>query len=254
MSLCILQITDLHLFRDPGQCLRGVATEDSFRRVLQLAQQRFAHADWVVLTGDLAHDEERDTYRRLREALGDWLPRCLLLPGNHDQRALLREVFPDRVGGGDGPVTFTTRLGDWQLVGLDSHQPGQVSGRLGHDQLQWLNTHLAPDAPSLLFLHHPPFPVHSPWLDAIRLEDGDVFMQLVAARPQVRAVCCGHVHQELEAWHGPVRLLASPSTSLQFQPGTDALAIAPHQPGFRVLTLDGDALSTEIVRVSQAAP
>ena len=39
--------------------------------------------------------------------------------------------------------------------------------------------------------------------------------------PQVRAVLWGHVHQEIDRERNGVRLLASPSTCIQFAPGSE---------------------------------
>src|SRR5690606_5093006 len=118
--------------------------------------------DVLVLTGDLAHDELAETYAMLREELGDWLPRCRLVPGNHDNRAGLREVFPEIVLGTGEFLSFQETVGDWQILGLDSHQPGEVAGRIAEEQLDWLARELGQfsNQPTLLFLHHPPVSVN----------------------------------------------------------------------------------------------
>ena len=72
--LTILQLTDLHLFAD-GAPLRGVPTWQTLDEILRAARETGIDFARVIITGDLAHDEIRPTYERLRETLGDWAER-----------------------------------------------------------------------------------------------------------------------------------------------------------------------------------
>ena len=53
-------------------------------------------ASTYIISGDIAHDESRETYERLNVYLnkvgGEWF--CI--PGNHDSPSLLYEVMPKR--------------------------------------------------------------------------------------------------------------------------------------------------------------
>lgn len=255
----VLQFTDLHLFTDRATRLKDVCTWDSFVRVLADARQRYPSPSLIVLTGDIAHDEATSTYRALREQLGDWLPLCRVLPGNHDFRAGLRAAFPELLPAAhnatderlDAPLRFAVTVGEWRLIGLDTHQPGQLSGQLEDSQLRWLaeQTRAFPQTPTLLFAHHPPQPIATPWLDRIRLENAEPLEQIVDNSPQVAALFTGHVHQELALdWRGR-RLFTSPSTGVQFKPGTDALVVDIRWPGFRAIQLCGREFNTTVLRV-----
>jgi len=255
----VLQFTDLHLFTDPTTRLKEVCTWESFTHVLGAARQRYPSPSLVVITGDIAHDEAASTYRSLRRLLGDWLPLCRMLPGNHDFRAGLREAFPELLPAAygamderpDAPLRFAASVGEWRLLGLDTHQPGQLSGRLAAGQIEWLagQTRAFPQVPTLLFAHHPPMPIATPWLDRIRLENPEPLAEIVDAAPQVAALFTGHVHQELALdWRGR-RLFTSPSTGVQFQPGTDALVVDSRRPGYRVIELHGREFTTSVQRV-----
>src|SRR5436190_18417540 len=90
----ILQLTDCHLFADPKAELRGVATWPRFQAVLQDVRRRFPDFDLLVLSGDTAHDECLATYQAVRQSLGEWSERVRIIPGNHDDRAAMRRVFP----------------------------------------------------------------------------------------------------------------------------------------------------------------
>lgn len=251
MTHRIVQITDCHLFADPALELCTVATWPRFLAVLKAIGHQVPDCDCLVVTGDTAHDEEAATYYAVRQALGDWAERVQIIPGNHDHRAALRSMFPQAGSQGGDRVTFQVRWADWQMIGLDSQLPGETPGRLGDAQLAWLRKQLAtaPNINTLLFLHHPPISVNSPWLDAIGLQDAADFEQLLREHPQVRLICCGHVHQELAGSLAGATVLTTPAVGPQFRPRTEQLEIDPGPPCFRLLELHGDGRwSTQVLR------
>ncbi|NCC28003.1 MAG: phosphoesterase, partial [Gammaproteobacteria bacterium] len=124
----LLQLTDPHLYADPQGQLLGVTTRRSFEAVLALALARAQPAQALVLTGDLVHDESPEGYRALRRLLDRTGLPYYCIPGNHDSHRPMRDLL--------GPAalmpTATRTLGGWNLVFLDSTEPGRESGRLGH--------------------------------------------------------------------------------------------------------------------------
>ena len=253
MPLRILQLSDPHLLSEPDALLRAIPTYRSFRQVIRHLDGEAVHFELVILTGDLAHDEQRDTYRLLRRTLEERRTPWRMIPGNHDNRAFMNEVFPEVSGTGRDWVNFSMEAAGWKLVGLDSHLPGSVSGRVGRRQLEWLRHELEtnPGTPTVLFMHHPPVPVGCPWLDRIGLEDAEPFYRVVAAAPQVRLVCCGHVHHEFRGRLGSATVLAAPSTAFQFLPEGESPVFDPIPPGARILELDGSRWRTRVVRLPE---
>lgn len=265
MTVRILQLTDLHLFADPAARLREIPTRAIVQRVLAAVQARAGEWDLVVLTGDLAHDETRETYSAVRDLLGPQLlglqlpgtelrsrGRCRIVPGNHDNRAAIRDAFPDcDITPGEW-ITFATDVGGWRLIGLDTHCPGEVWGRIEPSQLDWLATELEAhsDRRTLIFMHHPPFQVQSRWLDLVGLRQAEAFWEVIRHFPHVRGVSCGHVHQEFRGQVHGVAVYTTPAASIQFRPGTDELEITDEPPGFRVFALDGDTCESQVWRVA----
>ena len=249
----VVQFTDLHLLADPAELRKGVPTRETLRDVLELVRTRHSDFDLAVFSGDLAHDERLETYHVLRELLGDWVPRCRLLPGNHDDRGFLRRAFPDAVERGRGPIGFAADLGEWRIVGLDTHVPGEVRGRIEDEQLDWLEADLAVHArrPTLVFMHHPPISVNSAWLDRLGLDNSEQFEQVLLAAPQVKLICAGHVHHEFCGRLGEAHVYTTPATSIQFEPAAEEPAYATDPPGYRVITLDGPSYRTEVVRLPE---
>lgn len=249
----VLQFTDTHLYAAPETTLLGMNTESSFELCLALARQRFWPADLVLASGDLVHDASADGYGRLHARLASLHTPVHAIPGNHDAADVLRSHL---IAGSvhDGGAVL---CGQWQIVLLDSSLPDSDAGRLSAAQLRHLETSLQahPQRHALICLHHPPVDVGSRWLDTMKLQNADAFFALVDRHPQVRAVLWGHVHQAFEDLRHDVRLLASPSTCVQFKPDSADFAIDARTPGFRWLTLgdDGD-LETGIERLDQMPP
>ena len=251
----ILQLSDLHPFADPGERLYGIPTRELLVEVLSHVRASGLHPDHVVVTGDHTHDERPETYAAVRELLGPFLDRLWLLPGNHDDRAGLRSAFADRIPGEGGDrITFSFRAGDWLCLGLDTHLPGSVSGRLGADQVEWIRAQLDEQRPraAVLFMHHPPVELGLAWLDRIGLEDADLLQDLLAGDPRIRLVCCGHVHHESSNRLGGAEIVTVPSTGLQFSPVSDVAEFVTAPPGYRLIELGADGYSTTVVRLPEA--
>ncbi len=241
MTTRILQLTDCHLMADPRAELKGICTRALFERVLAAVRTRHGALDRLIVTGDLTHDEQLATYESLRELLLPWLPRLRLIPGNHDHRERMRQAFPERIQPLGQRNVFVEDVGGWRLLGLDSHVPGELHGRLGDEQRAWLDEQLtAHPGPAVVFLHHPPILVGSQWLDRITLQDAPELLALVRRHANVRAVVCGHVHQERTVAEPPAMIFTSPSTGVQFRTETISLEVDPVPPGFRVLELHPD--------------
>jgi Icc protein len=234
----VIQISDCHLQTDPLAELKGVRTQETLERVLLDIEARYSAADRLVITGDLTHDELGTTYELLARRLTQWQTRLWVVPGNHDDRELLADRFAARVQRVADRVVFVEDVGEWSLIGLDSHWPRKVAGQLGDDQLSWLRDVLTARAQRhiCIFLHHPPFSMRSFWLDQVGLVDAAPLLKLLADYPLARLLSCGHVHQERIVRAQGITLLTCPATGVPFQPETDQLAVDPRMGiGYRIL-------------------
>jgi 3',5'-cyclic-AMP phosphodiesterase len=250
----IVQLSDLHLWADPEGVLFGIPTRRTLRDVLAHIEASGLKPHYVVVTGDHTHDELPETYAAARELLAPYLDRLHQVPGNHDDRARLREGFSDRVGGeGAERITFSFEAEGWLCLGLDTHVPGEVGGRIGEEQLEWVRSRIGERQPrgAVLFMHHPPVELGIPWLDRIGVEDRAAFQALLADEPRIRLVSCGHVHHESSHRVEGAEIVTVPSTGLQFSPDSPVAAFVPAPPGYRVIELDGDVCATSVVRLPE---
>jgi Icc protein len=248
----VVQISDCHLGEYPGEQLLGMDADQSLNDVLVLIAAEQPQLDLLIVSGDLANHGSELAYQRLQHYLQRPLPvhaaPIFYLPGNHDDLNLLR----DSLSVGEFPSRTT--LGDWQIIGLNSAVPKQVGGALDDEQLQALEKLLvAHTEPTLLVLHHPPLLINCAWLDPQRVNNGDALLALVSAYPQVKAVLCGHVHQDNRFDYQHLPIYTTPSTCIQFLPRSDEFALDDVNPGYRWLKLFADGrLETGVSRVSGA--
>lgn len=233
----ILQITDPHLRAEPEGVLLGMNTRQSLDAVLQVVQQRHPQPDMVLATGDIAQDGSVAAYEAFQQRMQVFSCPVYWFAGNHDHRESMQQVI-----GGTPSALRAHREGAWLLIFLDSSSPGQVHGDLSAGELAHLDQQLAahPDAHVLVCLHHHPVDVGCRWLAPIGLRNPDVFWSVLDQYTHVRGVLWGHIHQAFDAQRGGVRLLASPSTCVQFAPGSDEFGVDRAAPGYRWLELHPD--------------
>ena len=248
-ALRIAQITDTHLFAGADGTLLGLNTRRCLEQVIELAL-RSKRPDLVVATGDLTHDGTPAAYQQVRECFSHIDAPIYCLPGNHDEADALRNCM-------NSDCFHSIRShqsGGWQMLFLDSTVAGEEGGHLERDELNALDEALGVscDLPTLVWLHHQPVPVGSKWLDTMAVDNAESLFDILDRHPQVRAVIWGHVHQAYDQLRNGVRLLGSPSTCLQFLPGSEEFAVDPIPPGYRWLELytDGD-FDTGIERLEQ---
>jgi len=235
-TIRLLQLTDSHLFADPTTELYGVNTSESFQRTLQQAIAESAQPpDAILVSGDIGDDTSESAYLRFRTTLQSAGVPVYCLPGNHDDPGTMARLL-DRDGFQCGG---RARLGDWGLVMVDSHLPGQTHGMISAAAFAQLDgdLHVLREQPVLLAVHHPPVPVGSPWIDAIGLRNATELLARLERFPNVRVVVSGHVHQAFDAHRGELRLLTTPSTCAQFTPCRLDFMVDTRPPGYRWLHL-----------------
>lgn len=246
-SVLVVQLSDSHLFADPSRKLLGMNTRDSLNAVIERVLAEQPQVDVLIASGDLSQDGSVESYQAFREASAQIAAPTRWFPGNHDELPEMAEAAAQSEF-----LAPITDVGEWRITLLDSSVPGSVPGYLEDQQLQLLAQSLseAPDRHHLVCLHHNPVPIGCAWMDPIGLRNPEALFAVLDRFPQVRAVLWGHVHQEYDQLRHDVRLLASPSTCIQFAPGSAEFKVDTTAPGYRWLRLHADGrLETGVSRV-----
>jgi 3',5'-cyclic AMP phosphodiesterase CpdA len=214
--MLIAQITDSHLRVEGARLFGTVDAFGALQRAIDHLNASHPAPNAVIFTGDLVHDGEADDYAALTGLLQQLFAPVFAIPGNHDRRELTRKalaftgVMPDA-----GPIRYIADAGPVRLIGLDSLVEGYEHGHLGGDQLAWLDDQLkaAPDRPTLVFLHHPPFATGIGFMDKIRLDDGDALAAVIGKNGHVGLIACGHVHRMIVSRLGVVPVVVGPGVA-----------------------------------------
>jgi Icc protein len=243
----MVQLSDSHLFAEAQTTLLGMNTRDSLQRVIERVLVEQPDIDLVVASGDLSQDGTLESYEAFRQLSAQIDAPTRWFAGNHDEMPQMEQAAT----GGDflQPVVD---IGQWRITLLNSAVPGSVPGYLADDQLQLLVQALseAPERHHLVCLHHHPVSIDCAWMDPIGLRNPHALFDVLDRFPQVRAVLWGHIHQEFESERNGVRLIASPSTCIQFAPRSEDFKLDELAPGYRWLRLfDDGRLETGVSRV-----
>ncbi|WP_397450208.1 3',5'-cyclic-AMP phosphodiesterase [Pseudomonas sp. NA-150] len=246
-SVTLVQLSDSHLFAEADGKLLGMNTRESLNKVIERVLAEQPTIDLVIASGDLSQDGTVESYQAFREASSRIAAPTRWFPGNHDELPQMAEAAQH-----SDFLNPVIDVGQWRITLLDSSVPGSVPGYLEDQQLQLLAQSLseAPERHHLICLHHNPVPIGCAWMDPIGLRNPDALFAVLDRFPQARALLWGHVHQEYDQQRGDLRLLASPSTCIQFAPGSVDFKVDTKAPGYRWLRLHADGrLETRVSRV-----
>jgi 3',5'-cyclic-AMP phosphodiesterase len=245
----LVQLSDLHLRAGEGDDGPAARLRRAVRRVAALRPQPSA----VLLSGDVADTPSSAAYEQAHELLAPLGLPVHAIPGNHDDRDLLRARFGPTPAPAGAPVRFAVSCGGLRVVCCDSTLLGADGGAFDAEQRCWLERTLGeqPATPTLLALHHPPVLTGVAVMDAIALAAPDrvALEALLGGHPQVRAITCGHVHTAMTSSFAGRPLLICPSTNsglrLDLSAREDISFSTSEQPlGFAVHVLvDGRVLS-----------
>jgi Icc protein len=212
----------------------------------------YGRPDLLLATGDLAEDGSAEAYRYLAARFDDAGIPTFWLPGNHDENAVMHAQLTG------GPIRAAREVlaGAWLILLLDSTIEGEVRGRVGPAELDFMDSRLRRHANrhALVCLHHQAMAAGSEWIDAKGLENAAELRERLSRHDNVRAVLWGHVHQEAHHRRDGIEWMSTPSTCVQFKPGSREFAIGEEAPGYRYLALGaGGGIDTAVRRVPGAA-
>lgn len=245
----VLQLTDLHLFADPDGRFKGVNTRETFEQVLSHVERHYRRPDLILITGDLAHDGEEETYRLIAERLARFDAPAYCVFGNHDHPENARGVYPLP------PVRTEAQVmaGPWLVVLLDSNHnpnPDGYEGEVGERELRRVGELASehPDKWLLVAMHHN-LPNHEDRGVAHEVRNHREVMAYFEGLPNLRAVLSGHVHQEFAIVQNGICYFSTPSTG--YQSLSKAGQVTKEVPGYRWLRLYGNGrIETDVRRIN----
>lgn len=255
--MIVAQITDLHLTGEGSLAEGRIDTAAGLTRCIAQIIRLDPPPDALMITGDLANLGRPEEYMHLRRILAPLALPTFIIPGNHDDRSVLRAAFDD--------YNYLPKRGSFlhyvvddfplRIIALDTVVASQGYGALCAERLDWIETRLAEAnaQPTLIFMHHPPFATGIAHMDAMRLLEGaDAFGAIVAHHPQIKLIACGHVHRTIVTeYHGKPTVIC-PSTAHQIVLSLNPNGPAEYNfepPGFMLHVWDGTRIVTHTIPV-----
>ena len=259
--MLVAQITDLHLGFDPGN-------PDEYNRkrldaTLRVLTAMTPRPDLLLVTGDIADNgDDRFSYDRFKEAIaGLPFPVCPAM-GNHDNRDIFREVFPDTPEE-NGYIQYAVEGFPVRILVLDTLEIGRHGGGFDEARARWLEARLAvaPDQPTLIVLHHPPIFTGLSWMtENPEASWVRTLRPIVEANPNIVAMVCGHLHRPIVTRWAGTALAVCPSTAPQValdlqkmdadNPDERPMIVAD-RPFFALHYWNGDGLITHFETVEE---
>jgi 3',5'-cyclic AMP phosphodiesterase CpdA len=202
--MILVHLTDLHVRPVGLPAYRLAETNMLTERALRAVRNLRFQPDAMVISGDLTDNGLESEYAVLAEMLGRLVKiPVYVVPGNHDRRETLKTSLGHLPGVAADPhyVQYAIDDHDIRLVMLDTVIPGSGAGALCADRLAWLDATLgtAPNKPTIVVMHHPPFACGIQHMDRIALREPAAFTSVIARHPQVKRILCGHHHRPINA-------------------------------------------------------
>ena len=220
----LIQLSDLHLV-PPGKLTSKVLDtnsilEETINEILR-KKDYFGKIECLVVTGDISDDGSIESYLSAHEKLIKLNVPVLVIPGNHDLRNPMREVFNEH-------VEFSTHSSqfDWVfkyeetvIIGLDSSVEGENFGFLEKTSLEFLSNQLSIHNGSdiVLLIHHPPIKTGIYFMDKIGLTNSSDLSECLKVTNHPVRILCGHVHGVYHGLLGIHPVVSAPSVCSAFE-------------------------------------
>jgi len=243
--MLIAQITDTHVSTPGSRPDRFYDTAGHLARAVR--HLNALKPDLVLHTGDCVDVGTEDEYAVFRQVMAPLQAPCFMVPGNHDRReAMRRALRADGYLPAEGFLQYTVEGLPLRLIGLDTLVEGETRGWLCQERLGWLEARLAeaPERPTLVFMHHPPFRTGLARMDEFGLEGADGLAEILGRHRQVLHLLGGHLHRAIVAGFGGTVATTSPATAHQIAlelPPSPRLAVTMEPPAVTLLLWDAAA-------------
>ncbi|OYT28218.1 hypothetical protein B6U98_05385 [Thermoplasmatales archaeon ex4572_165] len=179
----IVHISDIH-------CNLGSDYDDSmFKKGLNLVNNE-KDVDFVFISGDLTTNGLLTEYEMARDRVDKIDHRCIIVPGNHDERNLGYHLFPEFFG----IPSFTYSIDKVSFVGLASSEPDKNEGHLGRARHTFIETGVKKGKSlTIVGFHHHLIPVPNSGRETNIIEDAGETLDILL-KHKVPLVLMGHRH------------------------------------------------------------
>ncbi|MCP4415173.1 MAG: hypothetical protein GY805_01030 [Chloroflexi bacterium] len=242
-------ISDSHIGPTADYSRHGHRPQPCVERAVEIINSLPMSPDFVIHTGDVVTEPNVQAYLRAADIFAPLKMPTYFANGNHDRaRDILRHLpMGSRQTLSKNPdvLSYAFEVKGYRFLVLDARGPNEIDphGVLSESQLALVRAEATAVGPPLtIFIHFPPLPINSIWMDAHLLVVNGVQLHeaLLPARERLRGVFYGHVHQSLQTMRDGILYTAVPSLFSQFAawPNDTVMREDPaYPPGFNFVHL-----------------
>ena len=207
--MLIAHISDLHIAAPGKKAYDQVLTAENLARCIEHINQLQPAVDLVLVTGDITYSGRYEEACFAAKLLGELSPPFYIIPGNHDERAVLRLAFAQRGCPAEAGEFLNYVIDGFPLcfIALDTTVPGEPGGEICALRAAWLDKQLAQTAgqPTVIFMHHPPLKCGVLETDEDGFAGTALLGEVIEKYSTIERILCGHIHLTTHArWRGTV--------------------------------------------------
>jgi Icc protein len=238
-DLTFVQISDSHIgFNKPANPDVSGTLQATVDKINALVHE----PEFVIHTGDLSHTAKPAEFDTMDQILKGAKPKQIhLVPGEHDVAVDDSKQYLERYGKGtQGRGWYCFDQKGVHFVGLVNVGTLEGLGKLGDDQLEWLERDLkarSASTPVVVFAHIPLWSVYPEW--GWGTQDSEQALSYLKKFGSV-TVLNGHIHQVMQKVEGNVTFHSAMSTAFpQPAPGSAPAPGPMKVPGERLRSVLG---------------
>jgi Icc protein len=219
-DLHFLQISDSHIgFNKPANPDVSATLQAAIDKINGLADA----PEFIIHTGDLTHSSKPEEFDAVQQILkGAHTKEIFYVPGEHDTSIDDGKLYLERFGKGTkGTGWYSFNHKGVHLIGLNNVTQTEGMGKIGDEQLEWLEGDLkgiSSSMPVVLFAHIPLWSIYPDWGWAT--SDSERAMSYLKRFGSV-TILNGHIHQIMQKVEGNATFHTAMSTAFpQPAPGS----------------------------------
>jgi len=219
-DLHFLQISDSHIgFNKPANPDVSATLQAAVDKINGLPDA----PEFIIHTGDLTHSSKPEEFDTVQQILkGAHAKEIFYVPGEHDTSIDDGKQYLARFGKGTkGTGWYSFNHKGVHLVGLNNVTQTEGMGKIGDEQLEWLESDLkgvSTSTPVVLFAHIPLWSIYPDW--GWSTSDSERAMSYLKRFGSV-TILNGHIHQIMQKVEGNATFHTAMSTAFpQPAPGS----------------------------------
>lgn len=218
-TLIFAQVTDTHIVprNKKWVSIDSAIMSARLREVVQEINALNPPPEFVLHTGDIVDYGNVGAYKQAKAILDELHMPYFMIPGNHDGREELRQVFNKGHPylQQNGPINYVIDGHAVNFLMLDTLVPQKTHGFIEKEVFDWMQMILDIDKskPAIICIHHFPCRVYHKLFNTIALKNANILKKFVKSHKQIISILAGHYHVAVAATFAGKSCWISPSVA-----------------------------------------